>query len=110
MLVTAVLRPEQREDGQLEVVRLTLEQLLDARVLPVREAELAVEWLFRDRAQDASLAVPDDAMEKRIARSVRRLPLPRGARILKLGTVGSRSAGAGTSPPAALLRLPSRSQ
>ena len=62
MLVTAVLRPEQREDGQLEVVRLTLEQLLDARVLPVGEAELAVEWLFRDRAQNAILAAPPDGL------------------------------------------------
>ena len=49
VLVAAVLRPEQREDRQLEVVRLTLHQFLDTRVLPVREAELAVEWLFRDR-------------------------------------------------------------
>ena len=57
MLVAAVLRPEEREDGELEVVRLALEQLADSRVLPVREAELAVEWLFRDGAQDVSLAV-----------------------------------------------------
>jgi drug/metabolite transporter (DMT)-like permease len=42
------------------MIRLTLEQLLDARVLPVREAELTVEWLFRDGAQDASLAAPPD--------------------------------------------------
>jgi hypothetical protein len=48
VLVAAVLRPEEREDSELEVVRLALEQLLDTRVLPVREAELAVEWLFRD--------------------------------------------------------------
>ena len=52
MLVAAVLRPEQREDGELEVVRLALQQLLDTGVLPVREAELAVEWLFRDGAQE----------------------------------------------------------
>ena len=60
VLVAAVLRPEQREHGQLEMVRLPLQQLLDADVLPVREAELAVEWLFRDEAQDASLARPPD--------------------------------------------------
>ena len=60
MLVAAVLGPQEREDGQLEVIRLTLEQLLDARMLPVREAELAVEWLFRDRAQNVSLAAPSD--------------------------------------------------
>jgi hypothetical protein len=52
-----VLRPEEREDRELEVVRLALEQLQDARVLAVREAELAVEGLFRDRAQAVSLAV-----------------------------------------------------
>ena len=56
VLVAAVLRPEEREDGELEVVRLALQQLLDTGVLPVREAELAVEWLFRDGAQEASLA------------------------------------------------------
>ena len=60
VLVAAVLRPEEREDGQLEVVRLALQQLLDTRVLPVREAELAVKWLFRDRAQDVSLAAAPD--------------------------------------------------
>jgi hypothetical protein len=60
VLVAAVLRPEEREDGQLEMVRLTLEQLLDARVLPVREAELTMEWLFRDGAQGASLAALPD--------------------------------------------------
>ena len=69
MLVAAVLRPEEREDGQLEMIRLTLEQLLDARVLPVREAELTVEWLFRDGAQNASLAAPPDGPRPRSARS-----------------------------------------
>jgi hypothetical protein len=48
VLVAAVLRPEQREDGELEVVRLALQQLPDAVELPVREAELAMERLFRD--------------------------------------------------------------
>ena len=42
MLVAAVLRPEEREDRQLEVVRLALEQLDDARELPVGQAEGAV--------------------------------------------------------------------
>jgi len=60
VLVAAVLRPQEREDGQLKVVRLPVEQLLDTRVLPVREAELTVEWLFRDGAQNASLAAPPD--------------------------------------------------
>ena len=62
MLVAAVLRPEEGEDGELEVIRLPLQQLLDTGVFPVREAELAVEWLFRDGAQTASLAAaPADA-------------------------------------------------
>ena len=39
MLVAAVLGPEQGEDRELEVVRLPLEQVDDARVLPVGEAE-----------------------------------------------------------------------
>ena len=56
MLVAAVLRPEQREDRELEVVRLAPEQRDDAVELPVREAELAMERLFRDGAQEASLA------------------------------------------------------
>jgi hypothetical protein len=43
VLVAAVLRPEEREDSQLEVVRLTLEQLDDARELPVGETEGAVD-------------------------------------------------------------------
>ena len=51
-----MLGPEEGEDRKLEVVRLALQQLLDTGVLPVREAELAVEWLFRDGAQDVSLA------------------------------------------------------
>ena len=37
VLVAAVLRPEEREDRQLEVVRLAPEQLDDARQLPVGE-------------------------------------------------------------------------
>jgi hypothetical protein len=52
MLVAAVLRPEQREDRQLEVVGLPLEQLDDARVLGVAEAERLVERLFRDPRQE----------------------------------------------------------
>ena len=31
-------------------------------MLPVREAELAVEWLFRDGAQEVSLAAPSDGL------------------------------------------------
>jgi len=51
VLVRAVLRPEQREDGELEVVRLALEQLADSVELPVGQPEGAVERLFCDRRQ-----------------------------------------------------------
>ena len=55
MLVAAVLRPEQREDLELEVVRLALKQRDDSSELPVREAEPAMERVFRNGAQVASL-------------------------------------------------------
>ena len=62
VLVPAVLRPEQGEDGELEVVRLALEQGDDAIELPVREAELAVNWRFRDGAQAVSLPAGSAAL------------------------------------------------
>jgi hypothetical protein len=46
-----VLRPEQREDRQLEVVRIALQQFADSLVLAVREPEGAVERLFGDPRQ-----------------------------------------------------------
>ena len=51
VLVRAVLRPEQREDGELEMVRLAAQELLDTVELPVGQPEGAVQWLFRDRSQ-----------------------------------------------------------
>jgi hypothetical protein len=51
VLVTTVLRPEQREDGQLKVVRLAARQVADTVELPVREAEQAMEGLFGDGTQ-----------------------------------------------------------
>jgi hypothetical protein len=51
VLVPAMLRPEQREDGELEVVRIASEQFTDTVELPVREAESAMERLFRDPRQ-----------------------------------------------------------
>jgi hypothetical protein len=54
MLVGAVLRPEEREDGELEVVRPAAEELFDARQLAVGEAERAMERLLtgcRNQAQ-----------------------------------------------------------
>jgi len=46
-----VLGPEEREDGELEVVRFAREELLDTVVLSVRQAEGAVERLFRNLRQ-----------------------------------------------------------
>jgi hypothetical protein len=51
VLVGAMLGPEQREDRQLEVVRVATEQFADSVELPVREAQGAVERLFCDRRQ-----------------------------------------------------------
>jgi hypothetical protein len=51
MLVAAVLRPEEREDRQLEVVRVTPEQVDDARQLAIREAKCSMQRLFRDLRQ-----------------------------------------------------------
>src|SRR3954470_18630853 len=53
MLVAAVLRPEQREDRQLEVVGVALEQLADARILGIGEAERLVQRLIGDPRQAA---------------------------------------------------------
>jgi hypothetical protein len=52
MLVAAVLGPQHREDGELEVVRRPIEQLLDTGELPVRQTERSMEGLLRDRGQD----------------------------------------------------------
>ena len=54
VLVAAVLRPEEREDGELEVVRVPAEQGADALVLPVGQAEGAMERLFRPRCSPAA--------------------------------------------------------
>jgi hypothetical protein len=55
VLVAAVLRPEQREDRELEVVRFALQQLADTVELPVREAEGAMKRLLGDRRQRDSV-------------------------------------------------------
>jgi hypothetical protein len=51
VLVPAVLRPEKREDGELEVVGLAFEQIADTVELLVREAECAMERLLDDPRQ-----------------------------------------------------------
>ncbi len=60
MLVAAVLRPEEREDGELEVVRVAAEQRADPLELPIREAECAMERRIRRRAQKISLSTAPD--------------------------------------------------
>jgi hypothetical protein len=50
-----VLGPEEREDGKLEVVGIPPKQGADAFVLSVGQAEGAMERLFRNAAQAASL-------------------------------------------------------
>jgi hypothetical protein len=52
VLVAAVLGPEQREDRELEMIRLALEQLTDSPVLGVGKTESAMERLFRDPRQE----------------------------------------------------------
>jgi hypothetical protein len=47
VLVAAVLRPEEREDRELEVVRVAAEKLPDSIRFPVGETERAMERLFR---------------------------------------------------------------
>jgi hypothetical protein len=51
MLVAAVLRPEQREDGELEVVRLPPEQVEDALQLTVGQPEGPMQRLLGERRQ-----------------------------------------------------------
>jgi hypothetical protein len=51
-----MLRPEQGEDRELEVVRTAAEQLPDTLELSVGETESAVEGLLGDRAQRAMVS------------------------------------------------------
>jgi hypothetical protein len=56
MLVAAMLGPEQREDRELEVIRLPAEQVTDSVELAVRQPEGAMKRLFRYRRQ-----IPDSS-------------------------------------------------
>jgi hypothetical protein len=67
MLVAAVLRPEEREDGQLELVRVAAEQVPDTVELAVAQPENAVER-FRDEAQASSVPGPPDGSRAPIVR------------------------------------------
>ena len=51
MLVATVLGPEQREDRELELIRLPAEQVADSVKLAVRQPEGAMKRLFRYRRQ-----------------------------------------------------------
>jgi hypothetical protein len=51
MLVAAMLRPEQRKDRQLEMVRLSAEERSDTLGFPVGETESAMEGLIGDLRQ-----------------------------------------------------------
>jgi hypothetical protein len=60
-----VLRPEQREDRELEVVRVAPEQAHDPVELAVGQAERPVERLLGDRRQTPSVIwEPDDALAR----------------------------------------------
>jgi len=77
VLVAAVLRPEQREDRELEVVRLASQQCDDPGQLCVRQTERPVQRklvrgdgvilqrLFGDPGQRASLAAASDGTHRR---------------------------------------------
>jgi len=56
VLVAAVLRPEQREDRELEVVRRALQQFANPFELPIGEPETAVQRLVSDGGQGAMVS------------------------------------------------------
>jgi len=60
VLVAAMLGPEQREDRELEVVRLAFEKTPDSLELAVSKPERAVQRLFRNLRQEASVSGPSD--------------------------------------------------
>jgi hypothetical protein len=51
VLVAAVLGPEEREDRELEMIRIATEQLPDTPRFPVGQTEGAVNWLGGDLRQ-----------------------------------------------------------
>ena len=69
VLVAAVLGPEQREDRELEVVRLPFEKTPDPLELAVREPERAVQRLFRNLRQGASVSRASDGTVRSVTRS-----------------------------------------
>ena len=65
VLVTAVLGPEQREHRELEAVRIALQKTPDPLELRVSQPERAVQRLFRDLAQAASVSRAADGTVRR---------------------------------------------
>ncbi len=64
MLVGAVLGPKEREDGELEVVRVSAQELADPLQLPISESERSMKGLFDDlRQREGSLVAGGDAEE-----------------------------------------------
>src|SRR5204863_3367483 len=61
VLVAAVLRPQQRKDGEFEVVRLAVEQVADTAEFPVGQTERPMERLFRDLRQAAIVTGKGDS-------------------------------------------------
>jgi hypothetical protein len=60
-----VLRPQQREDRELEAVGLAFQKFADALELAVREPERPVQGLFGNLRQKAILAPPSDGAHSR---------------------------------------------
>jgi hypothetical protein len=62
MLVGAMLGPKEREDGELEVVRVSSQELADPLQLPISESERSMKGLFDDlRQREVILVVGGDA-------------------------------------------------
>ena len=60
MLVAAVLRPEEREDSQLEMVRFAAEQVDDTGELPIGQTEGSMDGLSATCDRWFSLDGKDD--------------------------------------------------
>ena len=73
MLVAAVLRPEEGEDGELEMIRVASEQFPDTLRLPVGQTESAVKRLGGDLRQviQCNRGVGGISRDKRALRSTR---------------------------------------
>ncbi len=57
MLVPTVLGPEEREDHELEVVRVPFKQVSDTVELPIRQAKGAMERMFRRDLRQSSESI-----------------------------------------------------